>query len=345
MTKIDPNPRSEVADTLSEGAESITRKDRARQLLARQEVTLAGVIIAFGIVMGILNPSFLSAGNLLDLVSSTVVYFVVACGLTLVIVAGGFDFSVGSLFTLGGISATWLMSLGVFWPIACVIGLLLGGAVGLLNAVIIDRLHVPPIITTLGSFYFVAGAVVLFTGGNSIGSLPEGFTNFGSGSILSIPYLIIYGIVIGVIYHLVLERTRFGYNVKAVGGGLTAAIANGISVKRTNLWIYGAGAAIAALGGILYSARTGSGSVNAGGASITLTAVSAVLIGGTSLFGGVGTISGTALGALLFATINNGLAVASVPALYSNMIIGAILVLAVALDAYRRRRSFLGFRK
>jgi len=345
MTKLEERPTRMTANSEPEGAEAVTRGDRVRQVLARQEVTLVGVILAFGIVMGILNPAFLSAGNLLDLVSSTVVYFVVACGLTLVIVASGFDFSVGSVFTLGGISATWLMSVGVFWPIACVLGIVLGGAAGLVNAVIIDRLHVPPIITTLGSFYFIAGAVVLFTGGNSIGYLPDGFNAFGSGSILSVPYLIIYGIVIGVAYHIVLERTRFGYNVKAVGGGLPAAIANGISARRTNLWIYGGGAAIAALGGILYSARTGSGSVSAGGADITLTAVSAVLIGGTSLFGGVGTITGTALGALLFATIDNGLAVASVPALYSNMIIGAILVLAVAVDAYRRRRSFRIFRK
>jgi ribose transport system permease protein len=345
MTSIDSRPQAATTAVSSESAETVTRGDRVRQILGRQEVTLVGVIIAFGVVMGILNPTFLSAGNLLDLVSSTVVYFVVACGLTLVIVAGGFDFSAGSMFTLGGISATWLMSLGVFWPIACIIGIVLGGAVGLLNAVVIDRLHVPAIITTLGMFYFIGGAVVLFTGGNSIGPLPDSFDTFGSGSVFSIPYLIFYGIVIGAVYHVVLERTRFGYNVKAVGGGLSAAIANGISARRTNLLIYGGGAAIAALGGILYSARTGSGSVSAGGSDITLTAVSAVLIGGTSLFGGVGTITGTALGALLFATIDNGLAVANVPALYSDMIIGAILVLAVAVDAYRRRRSFRVFRK
>jgi ribose transport system permease protein len=272
------------------------------------------------------------------------VYFVAACGLTLVVVAGGFDFSVGSAFTLGGISAAWLMTHGLPWPLAALAGIAFGFVVGLVNSIVIDRLRVPPIITTLGMFYFIAGAVVLFTGGRDIQPLPDGFNAFGKGTLIGIPLLIWYAVVIGIVFHIVLQRTRFGYNVKAVGGNLDAAVANGISRVRTNAWLYAVAGAVAALAGILYAARTGSGQVSAGGASVTLTAISAVLIGGTSLFGGVGSIPGTALGALLFATIQNGLAIASVPAQYSNMIIGAILVIAVAVDSYRRRRSLLKLR-
>lgn len=327
-----------------DGARTVTAGDRLRAIATRQEVTIAGVILVFGIAITIVNPVFASPSNLIDLLRSTVVYFVAACGLTLVVVAGGFDFSVGSAFTLGGISAAWLMTQGVFWPIALLCGVALGAAMGLVNATIIDRLHVPPIITTLGMFYFIAGAVVLFTGGRDIQPLPDGFNSFGKGTLLTIPFLIWYAVIIGVIYHLVLNHTRFGYNVKAVGGNLNAAVANGISAVRTNAWLYAGAGAIAALAGILYAARTGSGQVSAGGAGFTLTAISAVLIGGTSLFGGVGSIAGTALGALLFAAIQNGLAIASVPAQFSNMIIGGILVVAVAFDAYRRRRSLLRFR-
>lgn len=333
-----------VSTPIGDGADTVRAGDRLRELLGRQEITLIGVILAFGIIVSILNPVFATPANLIDLLRSTVVYFVVACGLTLVVVAGGFDFSVGSVFTLGGLSAAWLMSIGVFWPLAVLGGVALGFAVGFVNALVIDRLSVPPIITTLGMFYFVAGAVVLFTGGRDIQPLPDGFNAFGKGTFIGIPALIWYAVIIGVIYHLVLQHTRFGYNVKAVGGNLGAAVANGISAVRTNMWLYAGAGGIAALAGILYAARTGSGQVTAGGAAVTLTAISAVLIGGTSLFGGVGTITGTALGALLFATINNGLAIASVPALYSNMIIGAILVLAVAVDAYRRRRAQQRFR-
>lgn len=325
-------------------ARNVTFGDRLRSALGRQEATLVLVILAFGAIITIINPVFASPANLIDLLRATVVYFVAACGLTLVVVAGGFDFSVGSTFTLGGISAAWLMTSGVYWPLAILIGVALGAGVGLVNSIIIDRLQVPPIITTLGMFYFIAGAVVLFTGGRDIQPLPDGFNAFGKGTLLGIPLLIWYAIIIGVAYHIVLQRTRFGYNVKAVGGNLEAATANGISKLRTNAWLYAGAGGIAALAGILYAARTGSGQVSAGGASVTLTAISAVLIGGTSLFGGVGTIAGTALGALLFAAINNGLAIASVPAQYSNMIIGAILVVAVSIDALRRRRSLQGFR-
>ncbi len=326
---------------IEDGARNVTLGDRVQEILKRQEVTLVGVILVFGIIITVLNPVFATPSNILDLFRATVVYFVAACGLTLVVVAGGFDFSVGSAFTLGAIGATWLMTHGVPWPVAALGGVALGFVVGLINSVIIDRLRVPPIITTLGMFYFIAGAVVLFTGGRDIQPLPDGFNAFGKGTLLGIPVLIWYAVAIGIIFHIVLQHTRFGYNVKAVGGNLDAAVANGISRVRTNAWLYAVGGAIAALAGILYSARTGSGQVSAGGSTVTLTAISAVLIGGTSLFGGVGSIAGTALGALLFATIQNGLAIASVPAQYSNMIIGAILVIAVAVDSYRRRRSLL----
>ncbi len=328
-----------------DGAQRITARERFGRIGGGQEVTLAAVIVIFGVVISVLNPAFASPGNLINLLQSTVVFFVIACGLTLVQTAGGFDFSIGSTFTLGGISATWLMTLGLFWPIAILAGIAFGCLVGIVNALLIDRLNVPPIITTLGTFYFIAGAVVLFTNGVDIQPLPVGFDAFGEGTLLGIPNLIIYGVVIGVIYHLVLQKTRFGYNVKAVGGGREAANANGISARRTNMWLYAGAGGIAAVAGILFAAQTGSGEVSAGGASVTLTAISAVLIGGTSLFGGVGTIVGTALGSLLFAAIDNGLAVANVPPLYSSMIIGSILVIAVALDSYRRKRSVLSVLK
>jgi ribose transport system permease protein len=324
-----------------DGAQLATAVQRLTEFRRRQEITLAGVIVLFCAVIAILNPAFLSLGNATNLLDSSVVYFVIACPLTLVQVAGGFDFSIGSTFTLGAVSAAWLMTHGLFWPIAIVVGMGFGALVGIINALLIERLNVPPIITTLGTFYFVAGAVVLFTNGVDIQPLPAGFDAFGEGSVARIPNLIIYGVVVGVLYHLLLQHTPFGYNAKAVGGNRSAANANGISVRRINLWLYSSAGGVAALAGILFAAQTGVGEVSAGGASVTLTAISAVLIGGTSLFGGIGTIVGTALGTLLFAAINNGLAVANVPALYSSMIIGGILVTAVALDSYRRKRSVL----
>jgi ribose transport system permease protein len=188
-------------------------------------------------------------------------------------------------------------------------------------------------------FYFVSGLVVVFSGGNDIEGLPNTFLNLGTGSVIGIPDLIFYGVIIGVIYYVVLEHTRFGYNVKAVGGNRLAAVENGISAVRVDRWLYVGIGAVAALAGIIYTARTGSGQVGAGGAPVTLEVVSAVLIGGTSLFGGVGTITGSLLGAILFAEIDNALALTEINSLYENMIVGALVVFAVAADTYRRRRS------
>jgi ribose transport system permease protein len=289
----------------------IIRLSLGRRLLARQELTLVAVLILVGVLATLRNSAFGASDNLLEVIRAAVVTFIVACPLTLVTIGGGFDFSVGSVFTLGGVSAAYFMTHGILWPLAVLLAIAVGAAVGAVNAVAIDRLRVPPIITTLGT-----------------------------GSALGVPNVIIAGVLVGSAYHLVLERTRFGYNVRSIGGNRLAATENGIAVRRVDTWLYVGAGSLAALAGIVYAARTGSGQVSAGGASVTLTAISAVLIGGTSLFGGLGTITGTALGAILFAEIDNALAVAGIDALYSNMIIGGILVLAVAADSLRRGRMF-----
>jgi ribose transport system permease protein len=334
--------RGGASKTMAPGATDtpIIKLGLGRRLLARQELTLIAVLILVGVLATLRNSSFGASDNLLQVIRAAVVTFIVACPLTLVTIGGGFDFSVGSVFTLGGVSSAYFMTHGIIWPLAILLGIAVGAVIGGLNAVIIDRLRVPPIITTLGTFYFMGGVVILFTHGIDIAPLPLQFNSLGTGSTLGIPNVIIAGILVGIAYHLVLERTRYGYNVRSLGGNRLAATENGIPVRRLDAWLYIGAGALAAFAGIVYAARTGSGQVSAGGASVTLTAISAVLIGGTSLFGGIGTITGTALGAILFAEIDNALAVAGIDALYSNMIIGGILVFAVAADSIRRGRMF-----
>ncbi|WP_326824241.1 ABC transporter permease [Streptosporangium sp. NBC_01756] len=334
--------RGGASETIAPGAidTPVIKLSLSRRLLARQELTLIAVLILVGVLATLRNPSFGTSDNLLQVIRAAVVTFIVACPLTLVTIGGGFDFSVGAVFTLGGVSAAYFMTHGIIWPLAILLGIAVGAAIGALNAVTIDRLRVPPIITTLGTFYFMSGVVILFTDGIDIAPLPTQFNALGTGSTLGVPNVIIAGILVGIAYHLVLERTRYGYNVRSLGGNRLAATENGIPVRRLDAWLYIGAGALAAFAGIVYAARTGSGQVSAGGSSVTLTAISAVLIGGTSLFGGIGTITGTALGAILFAEIDNALAVAGIDALYSNMIIGGILVLAVAADSVRRGRMF-----
>lgn len=325
----------EVADEVHQ-----PRPSQLRRTLSRQETTLVAVIMAIAALAAAKNLVFISTSNLIEILRAAVVYFIMACPVTLVVIGGGLDFSVGSLFTLGGVSSASLMTQGVPWPLAIVLGMAIGGVAGLVNALVIQRLGVPPIITTLGTFFLLAGGVVLFTGGVDIQPLPETFGYFGNGSLAGIPSVVWYGAIVGLVYYIVLEKTRFGYSVRALGGNRLGAIENGINVRRVERWLYVGTGVVAAFAGVIFAARSGVGQVSAGGATVTLTVISAVLIGGTSLFGGLGKITGTVLGAILFAEIDNALAIASVPAQYGNIIIGFILIIAVAADNYRRTQVF-----
>lgn len=328
-------PSTEVEDEVR-----VPRASSIGRVVARQETTLIAVILLIAVAATLKDSVFATTSNLIEVVRAAVVYFVMACPITLVIIGGGLDFSVGSLFTLGGVSSAWLMTNNVPWPVAIVLGMTIGAGAGLVNALVIQRLGVPPIITTLGTFFLLAGGVVLVTGGVDIQPLPDGFSAFGNGSLAGIPSVVWYGILVGLLYWVVLQKTRFGYAVRAVGGNRLGATENGINVLRVERWLYVGSGAVAAFAGVIFAARSGVGQVSAGGSTVTLTVISAVLIGGTSLFGGLGTITGTALGAILFAEIDNALAVSSVPAQYGNIIIGVVLIFAVAADHYRRTQVF-----
>lgn len=309
--------------------------------LIPQSGGLIFVITALAIYFGIANPVFLSFNNVIDLLRSGVLYFVVAAGSTLVVVAGGLDLSVGAVYAGGAILATELMIHGVPWPLAVLLAVAAGGALGVANAGLTILAKVPPLIATLGTFFVVSGVVVIATDGNDVFSgIPASFDSIGAGSVLGVPDLVYYAVVIGIAFHVVLERTAFGYNIKATGGNRAAASANGVRVQRLDVITYGTCAAAAALAGILFAAQTGAASPDAGGYSLTFEVVTAVIIGGTSLFGGQGTIVGSALGCLLFAETENGLAVINVNPLYQQVLIGAILVVAVAIDQARRSRQF-----
>ncbi|MBZ9922485.1 ABC transporter permease [Mesorhizobium sp. BR1-1-7] len=309
-------------------------------LMSRQETTLLAVIVAVGIIATLRNPAFLNPANLTDIARAAVIYFVMGCGASLLMIGGGLDFSVGAVFTLGGIVCAWLLVWGAPWPLAILAGVAAGAAVGYVNSVIIERLHVPPIIATLGTFFIVGGLCVQLTGGEDIVPLPETFQALGQGAVLGIPYIVLYAIALGLLFWFLLEQTPFGVETRALGGNRKAAIANGLKVNRLDTILYVTAGASAGLAGVIYAARVGSGQVAAGGPSVTLSVVTAVLIGGISLLGGLGTVTGVAVGALLLSAIDNALIVASVPPQYNSIIIGAILICAVAVDHIRRERLY-----
>lgn len=308
--------------------------------LLRPEMTLILVIILIAVATAMMNPNFLHAGNLTDIARASVIYFVMACGASLLMIGGGLDFSVGAVFTLGGIIAALMMQAGMPWPLAVLGGVASGGVAGYINSQVIARLHVPAIIATLGTFFIFTGLSIHLTGGQDIVPLPAAFQYLGQGAVFGVPFVVVYALVIGAVFWFVLEHTPFGVEVRAIGGNRKAAVANGIKVGRVETAVYVLGGLTASFAGVIYAARVGSGQVAAGGSGTTLSVITAVLIGGVSLLGGLGTITGVAVGAILLSEINNALIFAQIPPQYNTIVVGFILIAAVAIDHVRRERLY-----
>ena len=334
------NETSAAARSIVELSPDAPKRLSNRSTMVAQQGGLIFVVVVLAAAFQAKSSIFLESGNVVELFRSGALYFVVACPATLVIVGGGLDFSVGAVYAAGGVFGGEFMVHGVPWPIAIVLGSLAGGLLGCVNALAITRLKVPALIATLGMFYAVTGVITVITTGNDVFPLPSGFQKIGEGALLGIPYLVYIAVAVGIIFHIVLEKTRYGYEVRATGGGRDAASANGVRVARIDLKLYAVCGFVTAFAGILYAARTGAASPQSGGADLTFEVVTAIIIGGTSLFGGTGTVFGSALGCILFAEMQNGLAIANINPLYQDIFVGVILISAVAFDQSRRRRRF-----
>jgi ribose transport system permease protein len=311
-----------------------------RKLFARQEVTLLLVVLLIVAVTALRSPTFFSVINLTQVLEGAVIYFIVACGSALLVIGGGLDFSVGAAFTFGGLSTALLLHSGVPVVIAILLGLIGCVVIGAVNHLIITYWHVPPIIATLGTFYALLGITTQISAGQDVLPLPDAFEYIAQSKLAGIPMTIVIAVLVGFVTWFLLEYTTFGTNVRALGGNRVAALGNGLSVKRLDLLIYVAAASTAGLAGILYASRVGSGQVAAGGATLTLTVITAVLIGGVSLQGGLGSIQGVAVGAVLLSLIDNALIHNRIPPTNNSLIVGGILVVAVAFDHLRRQRLY-----
>jgi ribose transport system permease protein len=316
-----------------------------RRATSGQQAGIVVILVLLLIVSEILNPTTLHFTNIVEILRSTAVYFIAACGATLLLVGGGLDLSIGALFAVGGVAAGLLMNAGVPWPLAVILAIVVAGLFGAVNAFVILRVQVPPFIATLGMYFVATGLVIVVTDGNALFGFPTGFSDLGQFNLFNIPFLVLYALVIGVGAHIILQRTRFGYDVRAIGGNTEAARANGVKVSRITASLYVASAAIAGFAGILLAARLSTADPGEGGSGFTFQVLASVIIGGTSLFGGIGTIAGTALGALLFSVINNVLALTNTDPQWQNVATGVILVAAVAFDRLRRSRQFAAGRK
>ena len=315
--------------------------------LSRLQSLLALLVMI--VALSVMTDSFLTLDNGRNILRQISVNLCLSTGLTLVILTGGIDLSVGAVLALSGAVAAWLLKNGLVLPwlglhadvtIAGAIwaAVIVGGLCGLANGLTITRLLLPPFVATLAMLSIARGATLLSTGGFPITGLGSAFGFIGTGIWLGIPLPVWIAAVVVVLSVVLTQRTPFGRHVFAVGGSERAARLAGLPVEHIKMLVYVTAGALSGLAGLMVVARLDSAQPNAG-VGYELDAIAAVVIGGTSLSGGRGSVAGTVLGCLIIGVLNNGLTLLNVSPFWQQVIKGLVIIAAVAIDRAAARRA------
>lgn len=303
---------------------------------------LVGLIAAFAIVE---PANFVSVANARNISTDAAILLVLAVGQTFIIITAGIDLSVGSILVFAGVISAKVMDAvggeGTGTIVAGLIaGLVAGGAWGLLNGFLVAKANITPLIVTLGTFGMALGAALVITGGIDERDVPyELIDTVGTGRLFGeIPWLVVIALAVAAVFGVLLAKTRFGRFTLAVGSNKEAARRAGINVDRHLMKVYTLGGTLAGLAGFLSLARFGTTTIG-GHATDNLQSITAVVIGGTSLFGGIGSILGTVFGVFIPAVLQNGFVITGVQPFWQQIAVGAVLIAAVYLDQLRRSRN------
>jgi len=293
---------------------------------------LIGLII-FAVIVSVLNPRFLTHANILNVLRQTSINSIIAIGMTLVILTGGIDLSVGSILAFCGAVMASLLNAGHNPILALIVTLALGLVFGFFNGFLVSKMKLQAFIVTLVTMTFLRGATLVFTEGKPI-TVDDGglfFENIGGGYLFDIPIPIYIMIALFVAGHYLLMHTKFGRYTYAIGGNEEATKLSGINVDKVKMWVYGLCGMLSALAGVILTSRLYSAQPTAG-SGYELDAIAAVVLGGTSLAGGVGRVAGTALGALIIGVLGNALNLLNVSSYYQMMIKAIVILIAVLID-------------
>lgn len=305
---------------------------------AIRRFSVLGILLLICVVFALGSGEFLTASNLLNVALQTSIIAIVAIGMSFVIFTAGIDLSVGSLMALSGALAAGIaVRQGMDTYLSISIALGIGLFLGAVNGLMVVKGGIPPFVATLSMLAIARGLTLVYTEGRPIAGLDERFIYWGTGQVFSIPLPVIIMSVIAVLAHIITRYTPFGLHVYSTGGNEETTRLAGISPDRINLAVYMISGFLAALGGVLLAARLWSAQPNAA-AGWELDAIAAPVLGGTSLFGGVGSIGGTVIGAFIIGVLSNGLNLMGVPSYYQQVIKGLVFILAVTVDLINKRR-------
>lgn len=301
-----------------------------------QTVGILPILILIVAVFGLVTPNFFTESNLLNIARQSSINIVLAAGMTFIILTGGIDLSVGSILGTTAVTAM-VVSLVPGWQVLSIpAALLMGTGLGLFNGMLVAWAGLPPFIVTLGTYTALRGAAYLLAGGTTVINSDINFEWIGNSYLGPIPWLVVIALAVIVLCWFILRRTTLGVHIYAVGGNMQAARLTGIKVWLVLLFVYGMSGLLSGLGGIMSASRLYSANGNLG-MGYELDAIAAVILGGTSFVGGIGTITGTLVGALIIATLNNGMTLMGVSYFWQLVIKGAVIIIAVLIDKYRTR--------
>ena len=293
-------------------------------------------LLALFIILSIASPNFLTSTNLSSVVRQTAVINIMALGMTVIIIAGGIDLSVGSILALSGLLGAMTMEKhGIGWGIAA--GMLVGMLCGFANGLMITSLRISPFIVTLGTMGIYRGFALIISKGLPVHEIPPSFSYLGEGTLLGVPFVLWILLLCAVVTHIMLEHTRHGRYAFSIGSNPDAAFYAGVPVKFHTIVVYAGAGLLTGLSGMIEVSRLMTGQPT-GGQGYELTAIAAVVIGGGSLRGGEGSVLGTLVGAFIMGLLANGSDLLGTNPYWQQVIIGAVIILAVAFDELRKRR-------
>jgi ribose transport system permease protein len=332
-------------------ADRVRARERRKDLI--QKFAALGSLVMLVVVFSATSNAFMSLGNGMTVALQVTSIAYLGLGATCVIITGGIDLSVGSVLALSGVVAALLVKAGVPVPVGMLGGVIMGAICGAFNGLFVTRMGLPPFIATLGMMLVARGVALQITGARPVSGLGDSFAELGNGALFrivrtgsdgfpdivfpGIPYPVIIMVVLAVLVAIMLSRTSLGRHIYAVGSNAEAARLSGVNVNRVKLFTYVLSGALAGLTGCVLMSRLVTAQPNEG-VMYELDAIASAVIGGTSLMGGVGTISGTAIGAFVIGILRNGLNMNGVSSFIQQIIIGLVILGTVWIDQIRNRR-------